>query len=116
MNTNHFHLTLVRGGALSAAILGLMITFTGASFADVPAPVGGIGEGTWVVGSDIPAGTYRTAGPLADNCYFARLKDTSGDFASIIVNGTPPGPTTLTIKPKDGAFLTSGCQPWVRVK
>lgn len=82
-----------------------------------PRPVGRpatIGEGTYEVGDDIKAGKYRTVGADGSNCYWARLKNTDGDLDSIIANGNVHGPTTVTIKTSDGAFQTSGCEPWVR--
>lgn len=79
-------------------------------------PATAIGQGTYVVGSDIVAGTYKTAGPTGDlPCYWARLKNTSGDFSAIITNGNPTGQTTVTISKTDGAFETTGCQQWTKV-
>jgi hypothetical protein len=81
-------------------------------------PPGQIGNGTYLVGSDIQPGTYRTAGPAASvmpNCYWSRNQDASGEMKSIIANDNSQGPTTVTIKPSDGVFKTSGCQPWIKV-
>lgn len=75
------------------------------------------GDGVFMVGEDVKPGTYRTGGSAYGGdmpCYFARLKDTSGDFNAIITNGNPVGPTTVTIKSSDDAFETSGCQEWSR--
>jgi hypothetical protein len=85
-----------------------------------PAPKGATipGEGTFVVGSDIKAGTYKTAGAeesVIPNCYWARLKGTSGTFKDIITNSNSDGPTTVTISSSDGAFKTSGCKTWKKV-
>lgn len=79
-----------------------------------------IGPGTYPVGNadgDVQPGTYRTAGPDTNGlpCYWAREKDTTGDFGSLITNGVPTGPTTVTIKASDGAFQTSSCQTWTKV-
>lgn len=76
---------------------------------------GSVGNGVHVVGVDIEPGTYRTDGPTDSSmgfCYWARLSDTSGEFDSIITNGGPMGPATVTVEPGDGAFESSGCQPW----
>jgi hypothetical protein len=85
-----------------------------------PAPSGpatSIDGGTYVVGSDIEAGTYRTTGSASGlPCYWARLKDTTGEFSSIITNGSPTGQATVTIKSTDGAFETAGCGTWQKVK
>lgn len=96
-------------------------------------PMSDFGNGTYVVGTDILPGSYETAGSAADGffiilpgsyrmagptagainiCYWARLKDTSGDFGTIIADNVSPGPTTVTISPSDGAFQTSGCRTW----
>jgi hypothetical protein len=85
-----------------------------------PTPVPGqiAGDGTYVVGTDIQPGSYRTTGPaqrVIPNCYWTRNSDTSGELSSIIASDITQGPTTVTIKPTDGAFHTSGCQPWTKV-
>lgn len=72
------------------------------------------GDGQWLVGRDIRAGTYRTAGP-EDNglglCYRERDKDASGEFNSIIANDNPTGPANLTVS--DGEYVKStGCRTW----
>ncbi len=80
-------------------------------------PANSIGPGTYVVGKEVQAGTYHTTGPADASvpiCYWARLKDTSGDMSAIITNGTPQGPTTVTISKGDGAFETSGCATWTK--
>ncbi|MBP0458383.1 hypothetical protein [Streptomyces montanisoli] len=76
------------------------------------------GDGTFVVGSDIKAGTYKTSGPADSgfpSCYWARLKGTSGDFGEILANGNPSGQTTVTIRSSDKAFQTTGCSEWKKV-
>lgn len=80
-----------------------------------PKVVGIPGDGTFVVGDEVKPGTYKTTGPADSafpNCYWARLKGTSGDFEDIIANGNPQGQTTVTIASGDGAFQTSGCEEW----
>ncbi|MCA1189238.1 MULTISPECIES: PASTA domain-containing protein [unclassified Saccharopolyspora] len=75
----------------------------------------GIGDGTYAVGTDIEPGTYKSAGPsssVVPMCYWARLKDTSGEFDSIIANNVGEGPATVTIQDGDGAFEVRGCQPF----
>jgi hypothetical protein len=77
-------------------------------------PATTFGDGQWLVGRDIKAGTYRTAGPEDGGlgiCYWERAKDASGEFDSIITNGTPKGPANLTVN--NGEYVESnGCQPW----
>ena len=48
-------------------------------------------------------------------CFWSRLKDTSGDFDSIIASEVQQGPTTVTISKTDGAFTTVGCNRWQEV-
>jgi hypothetical protein len=92
-----------------------------AQAADPPAPTGpatSFGDGTYVVGTDIVPGTYKTSGPAPggiDICYWSRLKDTTGNFDTIIANDVGKGPTTATISRSDGAFKTSGCNTWQKV-
>ena len=75
-----------------------------------PAPAT-YGPGTLVVGTDLPAGTYKTDGTRnggnGDSCYWARLSGLSGTSDEIITNGLPEGPTTLKIKPTDKGLETS---------
>ncbi|KAA2256729.1 hypothetical protein F0L68_26105 [Solihabitans fulvus] len=81
-------------------------------------PATEIAPGTYVVGVDIAAGTYRTKGPADSRvpfCYWARLKDTSGNIDAITANGNPQGPTTVTVAATDKAFETSGCSTWTKV-
>lgn len=78
-----------------------------------PSAKAAIGEGTFIVGEDIQPGRYK-ARAKDGFCYWARLKDDSGDFDSIIANNTTSGQASVTIKKSDGAFETSGCTPWRR--
>jgi hypothetical protein len=68
-------------------------------------------DGTWEVGSDIRPGTYRFREP-ADFCYWARLKNFSGNLNSIIANDNAVGYAVVTILPSDKGFETSGCPDW----
>jgi hypothetical protein len=82
-------------------------------------PASTISDGTYVVGVDIQPGTYRTAGPSEDavikTCIWSRRSDTSGEFKSVIATNIAQGPTTVTIKPTDGAFESRGCSPWQKI-
>ncbi|WP_116044486.1 hypothetical protein [Amycolatopsis palatopharyngis] len=79
-----------------------------------PGPKVEFGPGTWEVGVDVQPGKYKTAGPDGGlPCYWARLKDTSGDLGSIINNSILEGPGTVTIN-KGELFETSGCQDWIQ--
>ncbi|MGA4980065.1 hypothetical protein [Streptomyces cinereoruber] len=72
------------------------------------------GDGTFLVGGEIRPGTYRSAGPAngTTDCYWARLKGTTGDSGEIIANNSGKGPVTVTVLAGDKAFQTSGCQTW----
>jgi len=82
------------------------------------APSGGIpGDGTYVVGSDIKPGIYRSDGPqggLVTSCYWARLSGTSGEAKDIIANNATSGQATVMIAATDKAFTTTGCKAWKR--
>ncbi|MBQ0983738.1 hypothetical protein KBZ10_04205 [Streptomyces sp. F63] len=73
------------------------------------------GDGQYLVGEDIQAGTYKTAGPDEDsvipNCYWARLKNASGEFGAIIANDNLKGQGRVTLN-KGEYFETNGCQKW----
>ncbi|HZD16062.1 MAG: hypothetical protein QOH09_159 [Pseudonocardiales bacterium] len=82
-------------------------------------PLTSFGDGTYQVGTaagDIAAGSYRSAGSTEGMpCYWARTGDLAGKVDTIIAEGYPSGPTTITIKNSDSAFLASGCAPWNKV-
>jgi hypothetical protein len=70
------------------------------------------GSGYYAVGKDIKKGTYHADAP--GGCYWARLaKD-----GSVIEEGFTDGAESIevTIEKKDGAFDTSDCGDWTRVK
>jgi len=71
------------------------------------------GDGTFVVGDDIQAGTYRSAGPqggLISFCSWERLSGTSGEVGDVIAANATKGRTTVTIAATDKAFTTTGCK------
>jgi hypothetical protein len=71
---------------------------------------GTISDGTHHVGEDMKAGRWKTTGPTTGMpCYWARLKNDSGDFAAIITNGTPTGPASLTVKAGEFVEFSGGC-------
>jgi hypothetical protein len=65
-------------------------------------------NGTYVVGTDIAPGTYRTNG--GTGCYWARLK--SLDTGDVIDNNVSDGPQVVQILPSDAAFITRDCGTW----
>lgn len=70
-------------------------------------------DGTYEVGTDIAPGQYKTAGPdksdIIPNCYYARLKNDSGEFSAIIANGNLQGPGSVTVKKGEYLQLMGGC-------
>ncbi|MFG3304681.1 hypothetical protein [Streptomyces wuyuanensis] len=75
-------------------------------------------DGTFLVGEDIQAGTYKSAGPEDDNfglgCYWARHEDASGELTGIIANDNTTGQTRVTVN-KGEYFETKGCLEWQKV-
>lgn len=70
-----------------------------------------IREGTWTVGVDIAAGTYRTTDAVGSTCYWGiYTSGTNGD--DIITNDIPGGgrPTVTLSKGQD--FNTTRCGTW----
>jgi len=73
------------------------------------------GEGEYVVGEDIKAGTYKTSGPDGEfGCYWERSKNASGEFGAIIANNNLEGPGRVTLNSGE-YFKTNRCQEWKRV-
>ncbi|MBI2692835.1 MAG: hypothetical protein HYX30_01155 [Mycobacterium nebraskense] len=68
-------------------------------------------NGTFIVGTDIAPGTYRSAGKYG--CYWARLR--SLDTGDVIDNNVNDGPQAVQILPTDRAFLTRNCAEWQKV-
>ena len=68
-------------------------------------------EGTWTVGEDMKAGTYKTVEAVSGNCYWAITK-TGTNGADIISNGLPTGGfPSVTVK-KGQDFENQGCGDW----
>jgi len=70
-------------------------------------------DGTWLVGSEVKPGTYRSQN--FGDCYWARLSSTDGGLNAIIDNGVGPN-QTVTIKRSDKAFETARCGVWKRIR
>ncbi|HET9256615.1 MAG TPA: hypothetical protein VFO16_15645 [Pseudonocardiaceae bacterium] len=81
-------------------------------------PATSFGDGVFIVGTDIVAGKYKSAGPKPGGdgkCVWFRRKDTTGDRGTIIARNISRGPQTVTISRTDGAFESFGCQDWRKV-
>ena len=82
------------------------------AYTDTPA-VPSFSDGTWIIETDIPAGTYRTDG--SDSCYWERLSGFGGTLAEIIANDNPDGQVVVTILQTDKGFTTKRCGTWVMI-
>ncbi len=77
-------------------------------------PQTSFGDGTFIVGTDIEPGTYRTTG--GSNCYYARLSGFGGTDNNIIANANTNGNGAIvTIKASDAGFQSSGCDTWTQI-
>lgn len=76
-----------------------------------PEPVT-FGNGTFLVGTDIQPGTYRSDAP--SGCYWERLSGLSGEFGDIIANhfSDSAGQVLVDIGPNDVAFVSQNCGTW----
>jgi len=72
-----------------------------------PAPIT-FGDGTYHVGTDIPAGTYRTR-VNSPGCVWTRLSGWSGQPSDIIKRGTTDVTVVVTILSTDAGFTTQQC-------
>jgi hypothetical protein len=68
-------------------------------------------DGTWEVGVEIPPGTYRTT-DYAFGCYWARLKNFSGEVEAINANNFGDGYQVVTITSQDQGFESDDCGDW----
>lgn len=73
-------------------------------------------DGTYLVGKHIKVGTYISPGADTGRCYWARLRDTSGEVRAVIAASYKPGRQIVTIRKGDRAFVTDGCGPWELMK
>jgi hypothetical protein len=69
-------------------------------------------DGTYIVGTDLTAGTYRA--PASPGCYWQRLKGFSGSMSDIIANENTDTGGIVTIAASDKGFQSSRCGTWTR--
>jgi hypothetical protein len=74
-------------------------------------PLTEIGPGTYLVGEDVKAGSYKTAGPTDSMCYWSRNSNDSGELDAIIANDILEGPGRVTLNEGE-IFETNGCDTW----
>lgn len=74
-----------------------------------------IEAGTWTVGTDVPAGTYRSSG-VSSMCYWAITK-TGTNGQDIVANDLPSGGRPQVTLKKGQDFETSDeCGVWSKIK
>jgi hypothetical protein len=73
-------------------------------------PRDSVTHGTFIVGKDIKAGTYRTDG--GSGCYWVRLAGFGGGIDDIIANDNVKGPTVVEVAPGDVGFKSQDCGTW----
>ena len=74
------------------------------------------GSGTYIVGVDIDAGTYRSGVGPNGSCYWARLSGLSVNLNEIITHQMIRGGSAVVeIKRSDYAFETQHCAEWHRI-
>ncbi|MGY1669464.1 hypothetical protein [Geodermatophilus sp. SYSU D00710] len=81
---------------------------------DGPDVSSGFEDGTFLVGSDIQPGTYRSTGG-GSGCSWQRLSDLTGDYDAVLAWEFSEGQAYAEIQPTDVAFSTDGCGTWSRV-
>ena len=81
-----------------------------------PVGVAMLADGTYLVGKHIKPGTYSSPGADTGRCYWARLRDTSGEMRAVIAASYRTGRQIVTIRKGDRAFVTDGCGPWELMK
>jgi len=125
--------TIIAGAAAGAVVVGIAVASSGSdtpghktvieraitssSAPEAPeGPATSFSDGTFLVGTDIEAGTYKSPGDdTGIGCYWERAKDDSGDFDSIITNEAFDGPGRVTVKTGE-IFKTSGDCEWRLVR
>ncbi|MCU0506018.1 MAG: hypothetical protein MUE82_09675 [Chloroflexi bacterium] len=72
------------------------------------------GEGTFIVGTDMQPGRYRSSGE--GSCYWERLSGFSGTLDDIISNDNVDGQAIVDIAGTDAGFSSSRCGAWTLVQ
>lgn len=80
-----------------------------------PPPPPTIDDGTWTVGLDFPAGTYRVTAQVPSDCYWAITKSGSNG-EKIIANDIPGGGRPTVVLRKGQDFETNDCGTWEKRK
>ena len=83
------------------------------AIADGPDVSGGFEDGTYLVGSDIQPGTYRSTG--GSFCTWERLSDVTGNNDAVLAWELADGQAYAEILTTDVAFRTDDCGTWSRI-
>lgn len=78
-----------------------------------PKPPSSFGDGTFAIGSEMPAGTWTAT--FSTMCYWSRVSSFDGELDSILANGNPQGSAVVTILSTDAGFITHRCGTWTKV-
>lgn len=99
--------TVTVGATTVTAAPAPAVTVTVTATPSTPPAPAGIGAGI----HRPPPGQYKTDGPGIDagDCYFARLRNDSGDFGAIISNNNIRGPASVTVKPGEYLEISGPC-------
>ena len=71
------------------------------------------GDGTWVVSTDVRAGTWRAPGGAS--CQWIRMRGFRLVDTEVIVEGGGAGQQTVLVDRGDVGFFSAGCGTWTRV-
>jgi len=72
------------------------------------------GDGIFIIGTDIQAGTYKSSG--SNSCYYSRLRGFSGSLGDIISNENTDSSAVVTIASSDKGFKSTRCGTWTKLK
>lgn len=70
-------------------------------------------DGTWTVGKDIAAGTYRATADVGSSCYWG-IYETGSNGGNIIENDLPGGGRPSVALSAGQDFKSSRCGTWTR--
>lgn len=91
-------------------------TASASSEAEPVGPATSFTDGTFLVGTDVEPGTYKTPGDdLGLGCYWERAADDTGSMDAIIANNYSTGPDRVTVASGE-VFKTSGGCDWKLVR
>jgi hypothetical protein len=74
------------------------------------------GDGTFIVGTDVTPGTYKSDGSGAGSakCFWARLSGFGGSLNETTQNNVESNPAMVVIRDTDKGFQSSFCGTWAR--